>query len=93
MTRMSGPDCAVMCNLINTHTHTHTYRPPILSTSPLHTISRCGEIEAHINWSMHGDAKGSSTRYWNYLEVYWSCAGGLSAVNAMGMQLHDPINS
>ena len=25
MTRMRGPDCAVMCNLINTHTHTHTH--------------------------------------------------------------------
>ena len=25
MTRITGgPDCAVMCNLINTHTHTHT---------------------------------------------------------------------
>ena len=24
MTRMTGPDCAVMCNLINAHTHTHT---------------------------------------------------------------------
>ena len=24
MTRMTGPDCVVMCNLINTHTHTHT---------------------------------------------------------------------
>ena len=24
MTRMTGPDCAVMCNLKNTHTHTHT---------------------------------------------------------------------
>ena len=23
MTRMTGPDCAVMCNLINTHTHKH----------------------------------------------------------------------
>ena len=22
MTRMTGPDCAVMCNLVNTHTHT-----------------------------------------------------------------------
>ena len=22
MTRMTGPECAVMCNLINTHTHT-----------------------------------------------------------------------
>ena len=27
MTRMTGPDCAVMCNLINTHTHTHTQCP------------------------------------------------------------------
>ena len=26
MTRMTGPDCVVMCNLINTHTHTHTQR-------------------------------------------------------------------
>ena len=24
MTRMTGPDCAVTCNLINTHTHKHT---------------------------------------------------------------------
>ena len=24
MTRMTGPDCAVMCNLINTHTHRMT---------------------------------------------------------------------
>ena len=28
MTRMTGPDCAVMCNLINTHTHTHTHARP-----------------------------------------------------------------
>ena len=26
MTRMTGPDCAVMCNLINTHTQTHRER-------------------------------------------------------------------
>ena len=25
MTRMTGPDCVVMCNLINTHTHTHIH--------------------------------------------------------------------
>ena len=29
----------------------------------------------------------------HYLEVYWPCAGGLSAVNAIGTQLRDPINS
>ena len=25
MTRMTGPDCAVECNLINTHIYTHTH--------------------------------------------------------------------
>ena len=25
MTRMTGLDCAVMCNLINIHTYIHTY--------------------------------------------------------------------
>ena len=25
LTRMTGPDCAVMCNLINIHTYIHTY--------------------------------------------------------------------
>ena len=25
MTRMTGPDCAVMCNLINVHTYIYTY--------------------------------------------------------------------
>ena len=27
MTRMTGPDCVVMCNLINTHTHTSLITP------------------------------------------------------------------
>ena len=27
MTRMTRPDCTVMCNLINTHTHTHNMPP------------------------------------------------------------------
>ena len=32
MTRMTGPDCVVMCNLINTHTHkyTHTHTHSII---------------------------------------------------------------
>ena len=33
-----------------------------------------------------------STR-WNYLEVYWPCAGGLSAVNAIGTHLRNPKHS
>ena len=28
-----------------------------------------------------------------YLKTYWPCAGELSAVNAIGAQLRDPINS
>ena len=51
----------------------------------------CGKREAHIDWSMV-TCKGS-TRYWNYLEEYWPCACGLSAVNAIGTPLRDPINS
>ena len=26
MTRMTGPDCVVMCNLINTYIHTYIHR-------------------------------------------------------------------
>ena len=36
-------------------------------------------------------AKAAPVR--NYLEIYWPYAGGLSAVNATGTQLRDPINS
>ena len=36
MTRMTRPDCAVMCNLINTHAHTHT-----------HTHTRVGSVAAN----------------------------------------------
>ena len=44
MTRMTGPDCVVMCNLINTHTHinfvrTHTHAH---KTSPdKHSLHYC----------------------------------------------------
>ena len=48
-----------------------------------------------MNWSMvpakAALAKAAIVR--NYLEVYWPHAGGLSAVNAIGTQLRDPINS
>ena len=42
---------------------------------------------------VHGDLQNGCTHYWNYLEGHWPCAGGLSAVNAIGTQLRDPINS
>ena len=31
MTRMTGPDCAVMCNSINTHTHTQWHRMTMMT--------------------------------------------------------------
>ena len=52
---------------------------PILSACSLHAISGCGKREAHISWSMV-TCKMAGTRYRNYLEDYWPCAGGLSAV-------------
>ena len=62
----------------------------VLSICPLHTNSGCGK-ERCILIGPSGPAKAAPI--WNYLEVYWSCAGGLSAVNAIGTQLCDPINS
>ena len=42
---------------------------------------------------VHRETCKGNTRYWNYLEDCWPCAGGLSAVNAVGTQLRDPIRS
>ena len=50
--------------------------------------------EAYINGFMViYQLKAASV--WNYLEVYWPCPGGLSAVNAIigGMHLRGRINS
>ena len=46
MTRMTGPDCVVMCNLINTYIHTY-----------IHTIPpREDQCEWHIMTRMTGRA-------------------------------------
>ena len=63
---------------------------PLPSTCPLHTNSGCGK-ERRILIGPWRPVKAALVR--NYLEVYWPCAGGLSAVNAIGTQLRDPINS
>ena len=63
---------------------------PVLSACPLHTDSGCGK-ERRILIGPWWPAKAALVR--NYLEVYWPCAGGLSAaVNAIGTQLREPIN-
>ena len=88
--------CVCVCVFIELHM-TVQFDPvivqPILSTCLLYTNSGCGKKEAHINSSMV--TCKDNTRYSNYLENYWPCAGGLSAVNtiASGTQLRDPINS
>ena len=64
----------------------------LLSTCPLHTISGCGKREAHFIWSMVTWRKAALVTGSTF-EVYWPCAGGLSAVNAIGTQWRDPINS
>ena len=54
MTRMTGPDCAVMCNLINIHTYIHTMRCcgavfiPVLELVCSTTINVCTEDLNHI---------------------------------------------
>ena len=50
--------------------------------------SRCGK-ERRILFDPWRPAKEALVR--NYIEVYWPYAGGLSAVNAIGTQLRDPI--
>ena len=68
MTRMTGPDCAIMCNLINIHTHIHTYIqvpliPPWEDQCEWHRMTRmtgpdcCGKytyIHTYIHTYTHG---------------------------------------
>ena len=42
MTRMTRPDCAVMCNLINTHTHTYTHTHQVTRSFIAETRSQSG---------------------------------------------------
>ena len=50
MTRMTRPDCAVMCNLINTHTHART-----------HTHTQHGKEGTPV--IDYADARGLGERY------------------------------
>ena len=66
MTRMTGPDCAVMCNLISTHTNTHTHTqvsliPPWEDQCEWHIMTRmagpdyaimCNLINTHTREAM-----------------------------------------
>ena len=62
----------------------------VLSTCPLHNNTGCGK-KRRILLGLWWPAKAALLR--NYLEIYWPCAGGLLAVNAIGTQLRDPTTS
>ena len=51
MTRMTGPDCVVMCNLINTYIHTyiHTYARPGREED----TARLGQADARLLGGRH----------------------------------------
>ena len=64
MTRVTGPDCAVTCNLINTHTHTHQVSliPPWEDQREWHRMTRmtrpdcavmCNLINTHTHTHTH----------------------------------------
>ena len=55
---------------------------------PIVGVGKRGEYKL-----IHGVLPSKAAPVRNYLEVYWPYAGGLSAVNAIGTQLRDPINS
>ena len=49
------------------------------------TCIGCGEIGALISWPV------GLLCYTSYLEDHWPWAGGISAMNAIGTQMHDQI--
>ena len=73
----------------------HKYVPMVFTS---HTFNMPASYQLWV-WEkrsaqklVNGDTQKGSTRYRNYLEDYWPGAGGLSAANAIGTQLRDPIN-
>ena len=59
MTRMTGPDCVVMCNLINTHTHVTSIIDPPEDQCEWHRMTRmtgpdcavmCNLINTHAQY-------------------------------------------
>ena len=59
MTRMTGPDCVVMCNLINTYIHTYEWHRMTRMTGP-DCVVMCNLINTYIHTYIHGriDASG-----------------------------------
>ena len=62
MTRMTGPDCVVMCNLINKYIHTYVLIPPREDQCEWHRMTRmtgpdcvvmCNLINTYIHTYIH----------------------------------------
>ena len=60
---------------------------PVLSTCTLDTVSGCGEKRG-VHLLVHGDVKRASVT-----GTTLGTTGPVPAVNAIGTQLRDPINS
>ena len=68
MTRMTGPDCVVMCNLINTYIHTYIHTiPPREDQCEWHRMTRmtgpdcvvmCNLINTYIHTYIHTYIQG-----------------------------------
>ena len=48
MTRMTGPDCVVMCNLINTYIHTYIYILQTNAVLPRYIVAASSPTLTHI---------------------------------------------
>ena len=71
---------------IGNHTRlVHTILYMIIIDTYIHTNGGTSNMPTHTNSGPMVMQTGS-TRYRNYVEDYWSCAGGLSAVNTIGTQ-------
>ena len=66
---------------------------PTDASTGAHLIPMVDVVKERRTLLVHGYQQNGSTHYWNYLEAYWPCAGGLSAVNAIDTQLCGHMNS
>ena len=67
MTRMTGPDCAVMCNLINTHTHIYTIDCRVL---PLKLMLRKAPRRLHVFRFFSNDLPDNNFKTVLHITVY-----------------------
>ena len=95
MTRMTEPDCAVMCNLINTHTHTHTHtHTPWEDQCEWHRMTRmtgpdcaamCNLINTHTHTHTHTDRAGLRGYVQFNKYARFESGAGMETVAGLGM--------